>query len=108
MPVLHVVHVIFALIRVTYQFANDVKIYIIELIKPHTNMVSFFPKCRCFSLAQCCLWWWRKPAENTECGAVISHGDTTSLQSLRVELGFFQKSYIRSAHPRRLKVIGHR
>jgi hypothetical protein len=41
---LPVLHVILALICVPYQFANNVKIYIyiyiIELIKSHTNMFS--------------------------------------------------------------------
>ena len=29
------------------------------------------PKCRCFSQAQCFLWWWDKPAENTKRCVVI-------------------------------------
>ena len=50
----------------------------IYIIEPHRNMVYFFvflskavSKCRCFSLAQCFLWWWGKRAENTEHCTVI-------------------------------------
>jgi hypothetical protein len=76
----HFQQVILALIHVKYQFANNVKKqqHIIELIKPHTNLVSFFvflskaaPKYRYFSLDQCFLWWRGKSAENTERCAVI-------------------------------------
>ena len=42
-----------------------------KLIKPINKHGLFFvflrkaaPKCKCFSLAQCFLWWWGKPAEN--------------------------------------------
>jgi hypothetical protein len=38
---LPVLSIILALIHVTYQFANNIKNNIIELIKPHTNMISF-------------------------------------------------------------------
>ena len=38
------------------------------------------PKYRCFSLAQCFLWWWGKPAENRSIAPAqcsVTHGDTT-------------------------------
>ena len=70
---LPVLHVILALICVTYQFANNVKTYVIELIQTWYIFFSWLwrHKCRGFSLAQCFLWWWGKPAENKEHSAVI-------------------------------------
>ena len=57
--------VILVLIRVTYQFANNVKKkcnWVNKSVYKHGLFFAFLSKaakkCRCFSLAQCFLWWW--------------------------------------------------
>ena len=61
-----VLHVILALIRVTYQFANNVKTLKLKKVNKSAYKHGLFfaflskaaSKCRCFSIAHCFLWWW--------------------------------------------------
>ena len=112
----------FGLIHVTYQFATAYSC--IQTWSLFAFLSKAAPKCRCFSLAQSFLWWWGSQRKIVGVGntllllrdwlCVLSligtqlhckiYGESSKIQAPWV----LPQSYIRSAHPRKLKVIGHR
>jgi hypothetical protein len=112
----HVLHAILALIRVTYQFANNR--FVNKATCKHGIFLSFLskaaPKCRCFSLAQCSQWKIRSAGFGNVIGSVFYHSwghyvtaNYTGRARTFKTLGCCH-SYFRNVYPRRLKVICHR